>query len=492
MRPPQLRASLATMLTVGVAAPLAGSVGLAVLAGDWRWEHQPFHSVVEGLGAFIAVALAALLRMRARVDGREDPYLWIACALAGMGILDGFHAAVAPGRTFVWLHSTATFVGGLAFALVWLPERFARRAARGHATRWVAAGALTLALLSIAFPAALPEMVEAGRFTLQARALNLLGGAFFFAAAARFTLAYRARPSWENLLFAGHCTLFGSAGMLFELPQLWDAPWWWWHLLRLGAYSVAISYMAITYWEAEARAHELIGDLERSNRELEEFAFVASHDLQEPLRKIVSFSRLLEQDIGGQLPEKAAQDLGFVTDGARRMQKLVGKLLGLSQTGTATMKVRRVDVSECVERALEALELRIDEVGARITRDPLPSVAADPTLLTAVYQNLISNALKFVGDESPAIHLTAEQGRNGWVLGVRDRGIGIPPERHDEIFKPFLRLHGRGSYEGTGIGLAICRRAVERHGGRIWVESEPGQGTHFRFVLGGPHPAGRS
>jgi light-regulated signal transduction histidine kinase (bacteriophytochrome) len=226
-------------------------------------------------------------------------------------------------------------------------------------------------------------------------------------------------------------------------------------------------------------------DLARSNAELEQFASVASHDLQEPLRKLVSFSELLRSDLGGDLTDRAAQDLEFITDAARRMRTLVKDLLTLSRTGTSEMKVRRVSLEACVDRVLEALDLRIAETRAVITRDSLPDVQGDPTLLDELYQNLLSNALKFVAPGArPHVHFSAAPGPAGtWVVGVRDEGIGIDPERQQEIFRPFRRLHANEKYPGTGIGLAIARKAVDRHGGRLWVESAKGAGSHFRFTL---------
>jgi len=228
-------------------------------------------------------------------------------------------------------------------------------------------------------------------------------------------------------------------------------------------------------------------DLARSNSELEQFASVASHDLQEPLRKLVSFAELLRSDLGGELPERASQDLEFITDAARRMRTLVRDLLTLSRTGTSEMKVRTVSLDACVDRVLESLDLRVSETRAVITRDRLPDVSGDTTLLEELFQNLLSNALKFVAPgETPRIHVSAEAGPDEtWVIGVRDEGIGIDPERANEIFRPFRRLHSIDKYPGTGIGLAIARKAVDRHGGRLWVESRRGSGSHFRFTLGG-------
>jgi PAS domain S-box-containing protein len=225
-------------------------------------------------------------------------------------------------------------------------------------------------------------------------------------------------------------------------------------------------------------------NLRQKNTELDEFTFIASHDLQEPLRKIISFGDLLPKDFGGDLPEAAGKDLGFITDAARRMRVLVQDLLTLSRAGRAALKHERVSLNVCADQALQALNERVQETGAVVTRDELPEVVGDPTLLIQLYQNLIGNALKFSEPgRRPEIRLTCEKHDGQLVLGVRDSGIGIKGEYHEQIFAPFKRLHGRSEYEGTGIGLAICRKAVERHGGRIWVESEPGKGAHFKFSL---------
>jgi len=241
---------------------------------------------------------------------------------------------------------------------------------------------------------------------------------------------------------------------------------------------------------SEEALAERTAQLERTNRELvavnaelEDFTHVASHDLQEPLRTLTAFSDLLHKDLDRSLPEKAAQDLGFITDAAKRMQTLIQDLLALSRAGRVTKKREKVSLGECVDRALEALAMRMKETGAQVTRDELPEVWGDLTLLTQLYQNLIGNALKFCGDQPPVIRLTAEERDGTPVFGVKDNGIGIESKYIEQIFQPFRRLHSRAQYEGSGIGLAICRKIVERHGGKIWVESEPGKGAYFRFTI---------
>lgn len=225
-------------------------------------------------------------------------------------------------------------------------------------------------------------------------------------------------------------------------------------------------------------------DLERRNKDLDEFTYVASHDLQEPLRKLMAFSELLKKDLGGNLPERAESDLNFITDAAGRMQTLVHNLLTLSRAGRTAMSRENLSLDECVDSAIDALSVLIEETDAEIVRDELPEVWGGRTLLTQLYQNLIGNALKFVDNDRPKIRLTFQIEDDRPVFGVQDNGIGIKPEYAEQIFAPFKKLHGRAEYKGTGIGLAICRKIAERHDGRIWVESEPGRGAHFKFEIG--------
>ncbi len=222
--------------------------------------------------------------------------------------------------------------------------------------------------------------------------------------------------------------------------------------------------------------------LEARNSELDQFTYVVSHDLQEPLRKLISFSRLLHEDLGADLPEDAAKDLYFITDAADRMQKLVQDLLALSRIGRTAVKKDSVRCDDCVDAALESLSQKIEETGARIIRDPLPEIVGDKGLLTRLYQNLIENALKFSDTHEPEVRITAQQTDNGRILGVEDNGIGIEAKYADQIFLPFKRLHSRDSFPGTGIGLSICKKITDLMEGRIWVESDgPGTGSRFKF-----------
>ena len=259
------------------------------------------------------------------------------------------------------------------------------------------------------------------------------------------------------------------------------------HALTWMASVIAMGVDRIYISDALARsitkAVRMNKSLHRKNVELDEFTYVASHDLQEPLRKLMVFSSMLRSDLGDDLPERAEKDVVFIVDAATRMQTLIHNLLDLSRAESGVMHCHEVALDACVDRALEMLETGIQAATAMIVREVLPTVQGDDAMLTRLYQNLIDNALKFCNAQHPVIRLTAEQQGEQLVFGVHDNGIGIQPEYHEQIFMPFKRLHGRGDYEGTGIGLAICRKTVERHGGRIWVESELGQGTYLKFTL---------
>jgi PAS domain S-box-containing protein len=226
-------------------------------------------------------------------------------------------------------------------------------------------------------------------------------------------------------------------------------------------------------------------ELLRSNEELERFAYVASHDLQEPLRMVSSYVQLLATRYEGQLDADADDFIAFAREGAVRAQQLINGLLDLSRIGTRGAELVPTDARAVLDRALKSLELAIHDAGASVTAGALPTVSADPGQLESVFLNLVSNAIKFRGTIAPEVHVSAEPGDREWIFAVRDNGVGIDAEYFDRIFVIFQRLHPRDAYPGTGMGLALARKIVERHGGRIWVESEPGEGSTFFFTL--PH-----
>ena len=236
-------------------------------------------------------------------------------------------------------------------------------------------------------------------------------------------------------------------------------------------------------------------ELERSNQELQQFAYVASHDLQEPLRMVASYTQLLAKRYQGRLDTDADEFIAYAVDGATRMQVLINDLLTYSRVGTKSKNLKPTDCGSVLERSLDNLKQALEESAAQVTHGPLPTVMADDVQLGQLFQNLIGNAIKFRAEEPPQIHVSAERNEDTWIFSVQDNGIGIDPEFHQRIFVIFQRLHKRGDYPGTGIGLAVCNKIVERHAGRIWVESNAKEGSTFYFTIpltGGSHDEERN
>ncbi len=237
---------------------------------------------------------------------------------------------------------------------------------------------------------------------------------------------------------------------------------------------------------AEANLIAMVQELNRSNEELGQFANIASHDLQEPLRMVASYTQLLSKRYKGQLDADADEFIAFAVDGATRMQRLIEDLLAYSRVGTRGMELLPVSSEEALQQALSNLRASVETSGAAVTHAPLPIVMADEMQLIQLFQNLIGNAIKYQSSGAPLVHISAT--RNGgqkWDFAVKDNGLGIDPQYFDRIFGMFQRLHQRDEYAGTGIGLAICKKIMERHGGTISVESAPGQGSTFSFDFAG-------
>ncbi len=240
-------------------------------------------------------------------------------------------------------------------------------------------------------------------------------------------------------------------------------------------------------YEARRKLEESTSELKRSNEDLAQFAYVASHDLQEPLRMITSYMQLLELRYSELLDESGREFVHFAMDGAERMKNLIRALLEYSRIGTKAAPHEPVPLDDVLSDVLSVLQVAIQETGATVTYDPLPEVPCDRIQISQLLQNLIGNALKFCRDRPPEIHISAtrQSKQRKWTFSVRDNGIGIDAAHLDRIFVIFQRLHSREAYPGTGIGLALCKRIIERHHGKIWVESEPGNGTVFHFTLPG-------
>ncbi len=294
---------------------------------------------------------------------------------------------------------------------------------------------------------------------------------------------------------------FDTEGMVKDVQVEWlrkDGASVW---LTLSGHAVydrdgnVVCYEGIAMDTTERRqTHELLAlrakELARSNEELEQFAYIASHDLQEPLRMVAGYAELLGKRYSGKLDDSADDFINFIIDGANRMKRLIDDLLAYSRVGTRTKTLASVALNDIVDLAMSNLALAIEDCHAHVTRDSLPHLTGDDVQLVQLFQNLIANAIKFHGAAPPKVHIWTEREEGNWVISVKDNGIGIDPKNFERIFIIFQRLHGRGEYTGTGIGLAVCKKIVERHGGNLWVESEPGQGAVFKFTI--PATAGDS
>ena len=264
-----------------------------------------------------------------------------------------------------------------------------------------------------------------------------------------------------------------GVGLLLVAPLAGFGVWASWRLVRDNR-DLALSRKAL---------EESIAELARSNADLQQFAYVASHDLKEPLRMVASYTQLLARRYKGKLDSDADEFIRYAVDGANRMQWLINDLLAYSRVTSQEQVFEEVDCTKVLEEVMSNLQLSIEESRAVVTHDPLPTVMADGGQLGQLFQNLIANAITFHGEEPPAVHVSAERKANEWLFSVRDNGVGLDPQYAERIFVIFQRLHDREEYPGTGIGLAICKKVVERHGGRIWVVSQVGQGATFYFTL---------
>lgn len=235
--------------------------------------------------------------------------------------------------------------------------------------------------------------------------------------------------------------------------------------------------------QAEQELRQMTAEMKRSNTELEQFAYVVSHDLQEPLRMVASYTQLLAKRYQGKLDTDADEFIAYAVDGTKRMQALLNAMLDYSRVGTREKPFKPIYCEDVFDQAMANMKVAIEESGALVNHDPLPIMLADEGQLVQLFQNLIGNAIKFRSQEPPRIHVSAEARHNEWVFSVGDNGIGIDSQHAQSIFEVFRRLHTKEEYPGTGIGLAICKKIVERHGGHIWVQSQPGKGSTFYFTI---------
>lgn len=504
---------------LGGAVLILGGMMLEETLPDWRLNNHTFHAVIEGLGAFAAITVAILLLVIKKVDFSQPINHGVACGLIGMGILDGIHAALDVGESFVWTHSLATFVGGTLFALVWFPQ--GKRSSR--LKEWfpyiVAFAAIIIGTASILSSAYFPTMIDNGQFTPAARVLNILGGIGFLIAAAYFIFAPSSPKGIEQVIFSTLSFLFGIAGLLFEFSELWDTPWWLWHILRLAAYLAATLYIFTMFLS-------LVGRLKRRNDELtnkavalaaeitkrqltesalitaktaaedasiakSEFLAIMSHELLTPLNAILGFSELIKMEAFGALgSEQYKTYASDIHSSGSHLLSLINDILYMAkvESGQKSLKIVSFDVNDLINDSIILIKDEAAICEIYLTNDvasDIPSNHGDYHAVKQCLINLLSNAVKFTPKQG-TITISASAHPQWFFLSVTDTGIGIAKEDMDKLAQPFTQIERNKTqrfHEGTGIGLSITRNLIEMHGGRLEFDSEEGVGTTATIIL---------
>lgn len=464
------------------------------------WVMKTLHTAIEVVGSSLAIIVAYWIYTLSKAGIGPLYAVRIAGALILMAFFDAFHALTEVGNLFVWFHSLATFLGGLLFLSVWLPVRLDKKLNYKFLVGVVII-AITIGGLSYYFMDSIPKMVEEGRFTITSILLNLLGGIFLLMSSIRFILTYVKTRNTDDLLFFLHCALFGLAALMFEQSEVWDFSWWAWHVLRFLAFVVAFWFVFISQDKvfkslkaSEQKLKSYNEDLQRGiasqtkslkdkNDLLEQYTSLVSHDLKEPVRSIASLTQILEDKYTEDIDAKGKQIITYIKDSAWRMEELVNQLQIQGKIGYNSSP-ENVDVNEIFNTIKNDLHQFISENKAILNIKEMPVFVAYPLELRLLFQNMVSNAIKYGKEEVvPEVTVSCQEKETHYLFKVKDNGIGIEVKNQEKIFELFSRLHGRGRYEGLGIGLAQSKRVVELHAGEIWVDSELGKGSTFSFTI---------
>ncbi len=486
----------------GVLLPLLGSVLFYLFFPQFKWSNEPLHALIETLGGFIAISVAGLLFLLNNTQYGRKHHFWIGCGLISMGILDIFHAGVPVGNTFVWFHSLATFLGGGFLGLVWIENKEWVPNNFKLAFAFIGGISFLTASVFIVSPELAPDMLHQDTFTITARALNILGGIGFLIASAWLAREVCSRGEWEDYFLLVHCLLFGSAGILFELSELWDGPWWWWHFLRLLAYIAVFGFALKNYQqildelknfndhlnlkikERTKQLEETTLELEVKNKELSSFASITSHDLKNPIRKITNYCAFIE-DEEESLSETTKQYLNNIELAANHARNLIEGILEYSKLGQDKIEYKQLNLNEIVSQIIKNLELELAETKGKIEFNNLPDIFGNEFQIKQLFENLISNSLKYrKKDVPPFIKIYPDKkNRDHYQIIVEDNGIGFDNIFAAKIFDPFQRLDGDINTLGSGLGLSICKKIMLGHLGNILAEGEINSGAKFKLIF---------
>ena len=477
---------------------------------DWRWIHYPFHSAVESVGSLSALFIATLMVLMVRHNNLPRYYIWVACALIIMGLLDGFHAVLHAGISFVWLHSVATMLGGLTFAAIWSSETWLTAKRQNLLIILFISTSVIIGLFSISFPHLLPDMIIQGEFSTLAKVLNISGGIGFLVGSSYFiyhrvknkNIHSNKQHKNEDLVFANHCLLFGIAGILFESSVIWDAGWWWWHVLRLIAYLVVLIYFLTLFKEQqdllnsnkielsnankhlEQRVYDRTKELEKANQAKSEFLSSMSHELRTPMNAILGFGQLL--DIDENLHSEHRTSVNEILQAGHHLLELINEVLDLSkiEEGKLEVKIEDINISKIIADSLATLEPLAKQDNIQLINNSLSEidyvVRADKLRFKQVFINLISNAIKY-NNKDGKVFINIDVSDNKKIrISIKDTGPGIDKEKQEKLFIPFERLGYEGNtVEGAGIGLVLSKKLMELMNGNIGMYSIPTEGSTF-------------
>jgi len=490
-------------ISLSILLPLLLGYFLGYIYPEWRWEHHPFHSSIESIGAFSAITIAVLMTVMVNHGHLQKRYVLVAIALIGMGTLDALHGMLYSGKSYVWLHSVATMVGGVLFATVWMPQSWIERINVARLILLVASLTVLFGLLSVYSPELLPVMVNGGEFTQIARLINLSGGVGFLVGSAYFISKFLVESMqdsaevehYENLIFANHCLLFGAAGLLFEFSSLWDSGWWWWHLLRLAAYLIVLVY----FFQLFKANHHLLQSkkelLEKATHTKDEFMASMSHELRTPLTSIIGNSEfLLDEGICGRSGcphQDAGNILHSIRNAGNNQLALVNDILDMSkiESGKFTIDEVPYDLSVLLHELEQMFATRSADAGLTFVLDQKNQephlLLGDGLRITQILINIVGNAIKFT--EQGEVRLTTWVNQGKLTFQIKDTGIGMSRETIDSLFQRFQQADGSISrrFGGNGLGLFISNNLAGLMGGEIDVSSEEGAGSTFQLTI--PH-----
>ena len=481
---------------------LIGLICIAVLYIISRSNYLLFHSIAEMFAVVVIFAIFAITwNSRRFSDNAYFLFIGIAClfigalelvhtlAYRGMGVFPGYGSNLA---TQLWIAVRYLESLSLLIAPLFIQRKINIKLV--FAVYFVATALIILSIFTWnIFPQCYIDGVGLTPFKVISEyviSLILVGAISLLLAQRRkfsgnvvkFLVASMLASIASEMFFTLYTDVYGVNNMIGHLLQIVA-----FYLIYKSLIEIALAepYQLLFHnlKKSETELKQTVGKLTRSNADLTEFAYVASHDLQEPLRMVSSYLQLIERRYRDKLDNDGIEFMTFAVDGANRMQKMITDLLIFSRVGTRGKPFAPTDCEIILSQALLNLETSIQESQAVVTHDPLPNLMADSTQMVQLFQNLIGNAIKFRKAQAPQVHISARLKADDWEFSVRDNGIGIEPHYYERIFVVFQRLHGKGEYPGTGIGLAVCKKVVERHGGQIWVESEPGQGSTFSFTI---------